>query len=78
MPYFWGEVQHTLVSAQWHPSTAGQTHFPDYELPIWGEVKEKKHPLEILRVERKQKENKAATLYFKFSGQGMKKHLKYI
>lgn len=36
MPYFSGEAQHTLVSAQSHPSTAGQTHFPDYELPTWG------------------------------------------
>lgn len=78
MPYFSGEAQHTLVSAQWHPSTAGQTRFPDYELPIQGEVKEKKHPLEILRVERKHKENKAATLHVKFSGQDIKKHLKYI
>lgn len=78
MPYFSGEAQHTLVSAQSHPSTAGQTHFPDYELPTWGEMKEKKHPLEILRVERKHKENKAETLKIKFSGQGLKNNLKYI
>lgn len=73
MPYFSAEVQHTLVSAQWHPSTAGQTRFPDYELPTWGEMKEKKLPLEILRVERKHKENKAATLQVQFSRQGTKK-----
>lgn len=41
-----------------------------------GEMKEEKHSLEILRVERKHKGNKAATLQVKFSGQGLKKTFK--
>lgn len=45
MPYSSREVQHILVSIQWHPSTADQTHSPDYELPTQNEMEEKKHPL---------------------------------
>lgn len=39
-------------------------------------MKEEKHSHEIVRVERKDKENKAATLQVKSSGQGLKKTFK--